>query len=312
LINFKDLKERGSKWITKNSDQFKRYLNWAGTGLGILGILFVVLKLKQYGGQIAYSRLTIFSWVGLLALVLFYGFISILLLPAAWRNLLNHFGVSTSKLWCIRIFGLSQLAKYVPGSIFHLAGRQVMGVSAGLPGWPLAKSTLWDLLLTAMTGAFFGILIIPFYIPKFSIWYATGLFVLAIAVFMWMAAHWFSRWVAYAIGLYAIFLAFSGFIFVVILSLVTSTDSGVHLPIMGVCGAFVVAWLAGLLTPGAPAGAGIREIVLFTLLHSVVIQGDLLLAIILGRVVTVGGDFVFYCFSILMKKILSDIIPQQE
>jgi uncharacterized membrane protein YeaQ/YmgE (transglycosylase-associated protein family) len=48
-----------------------------------------------------------------------------------------------------------------------------------------------------------------------------------------------------------------------------------------ICGAYVVAWLAGLLTPGAPA--------------------DLLTAIVLGRIVTVFGDVVFYLLAVCIR-----------
>ena len=68
-----------------------------------------------------------------------------------------------------------------------------------------------------------------------------------------------------------------------------------------VCGSYVVAWLACLVTPGAPAGVGIREVVLFTLLNPVVSEADLLAAIIFGRIVTVGGDVLFYLTALVMN-----------
>jgi uncharacterized membrane protein YbhN (UPF0104 family) len=277
-----------------------------GLGVGILGVVFIVIKLRGYGNQIDYSYLTFYRWLAILGLTLLYGAASCILLPLAWHNLLKHFGVSTSLLWSIRAYGISQLAKYVPGNVFHLASRQVIGVSAGLPGWPLAKSTLWDLILEAITGVFFGILVVPFFVQGFTIGYALVLFILAIAVFSLAAAHWLSRWVAYAIGAYFVFLTFSGIIFVVILSILAPLGSGGSLPIVSVCSAYVVAWLAGLVTPGAPAGAGVRELVLFALLNSLIAQKELLYAIVLGRVVTVVGDVIFYCFSMLMSKIWSD------
>ena len=55
-----------------------------------------------------------------------------------------------------------------------------------------------------------------------------------------------------------------------------------------------MAWLAGLLTPGAPAGIGVRELVLVLLLKGIVPEAELLLAVLLSRLVTVGGDLLFY------------------
>jgi len=66
-------------------------------------------------------------------------------------------------------------------------------------------------------------------------------------------------------------------------------------------GAYVLAWLAGFVTPGAPAGLGIRELVLLFLLQGLVGGPDLLLVILLGRVITVSGDLVFFILASLMK-----------
>lgn len=66
-------------------------------------------------------------------------------------------------------------------------------------------------------------------------------------------------------------------------------------------GVYVLAWLAGLVTPGAPAGVGVRELVLLFLLKGIVAEADLLLAVVLGRVVTVVGDFGFFVFGNLIR-----------
>ena len=282
------------------NDAIKRYLSWAGMGLGVLGIVFIVIKLAQYNGQIDYSRLTLFDWLAFAGLALLYGVASWALLPWAWHNLLKHYGVSAGLLWSMRTYGLSQLAKYVPGNIFHLASRQAIGVSAGLPGWPLAKSTFWDLVLEAISGVFFGVLVLPSFFPGINTGETVIIFVFALAVYLLAVARWWSRWVAYAAAAYTLFLAFAGINFVLVLSLWSGSES---LPVVSICGAYVVAWLIGLITPGAPAGAGVRELVLYALLHSSIPQTDLLYVIVIGRIVTIIGDVVFYGLALAMNKI---------
>ena len=73
-----------------------------------------------------------------------------------------------------------------------------------------------------------------------------------------------------------------------------------------VCGAYVIAWLAGLVTPGAPAGIGVREIVMYALLHTLISQSDLLTAIVLARIVTVAGDLLFYLLALIFFKPLNN------
>jgi uncharacterized membrane protein YbhN (UPF0104 family) len=88
----------------------------------------------------------------------------------------------------------------------------------------------------------------------------------------------------------------SGLVFYATLQLLVPKSSLV--PVLpGICSACVIAWLAGAITPGAPAGIGIREVVMFTLLQTVAAESDLLLAIVLNRAITAGGDTLFYLFA---------------
>lgn len=283
------------------SSKLKRLLHWAGSGLGVLGVVFVVFKLVEYGDQIDLSGFSYGASLALLGLVVAYGAAN-LLLAFAWRDLLKHFGVATDARWALRVYGVTQLARYVPGNIFHLAGRQGIGVAVGLPAWPLAKSALWELGIISITGSLFAFLIFPFFVGEGSGLLALAVFFVAVVACMWITFRWFGRWIARAVGRYAVFLALSGLVFLAVLFLVVPTVSIGTSAVAGICGAYVVAWLAGLVTPGAPAGVGIRELVLFAILQSVVSEADLLAAILLGRVVTVGGDVLFYLAAIAVRK----------
>ena len=52
----------------------------------------------------------------------------------------------------------------------------------------------------------------------------------------------------------------------------------------------------------SPAGIGIREVVMFALLQSVVGETELLVAIVLSRAITAGGDILFYLLAAVMKE----------
>jgi uncharacterized membrane protein YbhN (UPF0104 family) len=79
----------------------------------------------------------------------------------------------------------------------------------------------------------------------------------------------------------------------------STTISGVKW--LAVCGAYVVAWLIGLITPGAPAGVGVRELVLLFLLKDTITEAELVLVVLLGRTVTVTGDLLAFVFATLMS-----------
>jgi hypothetical protein len=64
---------------------------------------------------------------------------------------------------------------------------------------------------------------------------------------------------------------------------------------------FIIAWLIGFATPGSPAGLGVREAVLITLLDSPSIEDTLLVAVLISRIVTVLGDMLFFAISSLFR-----------
>jgi uncharacterized membrane protein YbhN (UPF0104 family) len=272
-------------------------LHWTGSALALTGIAFVALRLRDYGGQIDCSRFDVTAWSIVGSFALIYGLLN-LMLALAWWNLLGYFGANTAKCWAFKIYGISQLARYVPGNIFHLAGRQAMGMAAGVSGWPLAKSSAWELGLISFTGGIFGLLALPLISPAIPVVVGLGLFAVTVAGVVALLRHYLGPLVASALGWYIGFLAISGMLFVGLVDLVS-----VHtkLPWMSLCGAYVIAWLAGLVTPGAPAGLGVRELVLLFLLKGVVAETDLVLAVVLGRVVTVGGDFGFFLTASLIN-----------
>jgi len=57
-----------------------------------------------------------------------------------------------------------------------------------------------------------------------------------------------------------------------------------------------------LLTPGAPAGLGVREAILLVLLSDHVGDAKILLAAIVGRAITVLGDLLFYGAGRIMPR----------
>jgi glycosyltransferase 2 family protein len=281
------------------SPTLKRGLHGGGTLLAITGVVFVALRLHEQAAEIDFTRLDWMVWSAVAGLALVYGLAN-LLLALAWWNLLEQLGAPTSRRWAVKIYGISQIAKYVPGNIMHLAGRQALGLAVGLPGWALAKSTVWELSLIAAAGALLGGLALPLLVGGLPTGMELAPFLAALggtSALLWRFA---GPTAARALGLYAVFLAISGGLFVALLEAVGASAGRQEIILFPVIGAYVLAWLAGLVTPGAPAGVGVRELVLLVLLNGVVGEAELLLAILLGRLITVGGDLGFFGMSLMI------------
>jgi uncharacterized membrane protein YbhN (UPF0104 family) len=274
----------------------RRLLHLLGSMCALAGVVFVGVRLHAYwqGADIARITPSIWSMVAVLALV--YGAANTLL-ALAWWQLLQVFGAADSRLGAFRIYGMSQLAKYVPGNIFHLAGRQAMGMAAGMPAAALARSALWELGLIAVAGALSGWMVLPLLMPQFPEWAGV---LLALSCTLAIAALLRTLRGPGAMRAFLaqlLFLVVSSAVFVALLGLMAGTGGLDARYWLAIGSAYTAAWLAGLVTPGAPAGLGVREAILLFLLKGMVAEADLLMAVLLGRVVTVAGDVLFFAVA---------------
>jgi len=57
---------------------------------------------------------------------------------------------------------------------------------------------------------------------------------------------------------------------------------------------FSLSWLAGFLTPGAPAGIGVREAVMIALMEGIIGTSNSLIISVLFRLVTITGDVMMF------------------
>lgn len=280
----------------KTSPTQRRLLHGCGSFLALTGIGFVGFRLYSYSLELNVLDITAMGWVFITALSIIYGAANFFLASAWWR-LLQHFQLPASLLQSIRIFGISQLAKYVPGNIFHLAGRQALGMAAGVMPGTLIKSMTWELCLLAVAGAQFGWLILPLFTPNLP--EPISLFVLlgSVALTASVLESIFGRYVVYSFLLQSLFMLISGVVFSALIFILTGGEGLTVWHWLAIGGAYVAAWLVGFVTPGAPAGVGIRELVLLFMLNTIVGEKDLIMAILLGRLVTVGGDFLFFTIA---------------
>jgi len=170
-------------------------------------------------------------------------------------------------------------------------------MAAGVPGWPLAKSSIWELGLLTLTGTIFGILALPLIVSDVSLSGAAFAFILMVIISTALLGFYSGQQVARAFVLYACFFAVYAAIFIGLIKLVSSLSVSDVSLWPAFCGAYVLAWLAGFITPGAPAGIGVRELVLLFLLKGAIAEADLIFIVLLGRMVTVLGDSLFFLYS---------------
>jgi glycosyltransferase 2 family protein len=274
------------------NDTNRRWLHRLGSALGLMGIVFVAYRLIPQYQELSFGGWGTGEWMATAALALASA-LSNLLLAFGWGSLIAERGFGQDARWYVRTYAMSQLAKYIPGNIFHYAARQALGAAAGIPQTALLISSSLEILFVSLAAACYAPLLVPVLwpaVPRSAAFALFGLLVAAGALVLLLLGRPHLRNAVFG---YAGQVAMSSLIFLgcFILSGGQVSSPGDALTIAG---AFAIAWLAGLLTPGAPAGLGVREAMLVFLLGSLAPSPVVLTATILGRMVTTLGDLVFF------------------
>ncbi|QIK14284.1 hypothetical protein G7090_13260 [Leclercia sp. 29361] len=280
--------------------KLSKVLNIAGSVIALLSVLFVVHRITAYWTQVPADTFTLKLLLLILILAGIYGAAN-LILASAWRLLMLGLEQAISSRMANRIYGLTQLAKYVPGNIFQFAGRQFLAMSYGFSGKAIAKTTFLELLLLVLTGAFFVLWMLPLLYPAFSIIYGFILF-FAIAALIMLGLIWQEKGnFINVVARYFLFLCISGGVFLCVLYSIIDNGNITPALVLPLIGAYIISWLAGLVTPGSPAGVGVREFLLILLLKPFFAEVDIVLAVILSRITTVIGDCFFYLYSLSLR-----------
>lgn len=289
------------KWFLLKLDAAKSLFHLFGAIIAIAGVFFVIQRFYVYFDDVNLSLLGIRFWFFIFLLALIYGAANILL-AMSWRALLKFCGVDVSRLWSVVTYGISQIGKYVPGNLFHIVGRQAMGAAAGCSHRSLIVSTILEFSLISGAASFFAVLLLPMFQNKVTPLLSLILFFVAASSALILVRIILGVILCRAATYYFYFLAIMALMFLSVVSALMTKDFFTFDKIVIFASAYILAWLIGLVAPGAPAGIGVRELVLLGLLNQQLDASHLIMAVTLTRFVTTGGDFMFFIFASAMKK----------
>ncbi|MBE7214632.1 glycosyltransferase [Shewanella benthica] len=227
-----------------------------------------------------------------------------------------------------RIFFISQIGKYIPGNIVHLIGRVANAKSVGIRPSSVLYTLAFELILLILSAAIFASVTIFYadlnqfsgHTPDLVQLMTISLVCIAITALI----IFFSPKLSVHLGLPGILnipkmpsvrtLAFCLILFWVcfmLLGLSTNYLAGSIFNvefnnILFVSGIFTISFVAGFLTPGAPAGIGVREFMLVLLLTPV--YGELCAVGVAGfsRIAQMSGDLLTFLIGWLVLKHRND------
>jgi hypothetical protein len=296
--------------------RLKPYLRWVILG----GALFFLAKaLKDRWQEVAAIRIDVAGWISL-AIALSLTLIAHIWAGWVWSWILQSFKQPVKRRWAIQVYLKTNLAKYLPGNVWHFSGRIWAVTDAGGSLGAATVSVLLEPLLMAAAA-----LLIALLGAQQQNW---GLQVLSLAVIL-LGVHprilnliiqLFSRFkgkatdaAVFQIKHYPllpllgelVFLGLRGTGFLFTLLAVTSVSSSQTALVFS---AFSFAWLLGLIIPGAPGGIGVFEATAIALLDQHFSGGLLLSAVALFRLVSILAEAVAALLATLSDRLWDESV----
>lgn len=296
----------------------KKWTSWIGLGLVLLCSAFFVRQVVQLlstGGIDVRSSLHLLPLAVLayLAAYLTFGF--------SWHQLLAAAGRRTEFAVDLGIFTTSQFAKYLPGNIGHHAGRVFLSAKYGYPTYLVIVTMVVELALVLGAMAVLSLPSLGYWIKRLgvdatAITYALlagGIAVITLITIavkhrhhpklekVMKAFHEVSSRKAHST--FRLLLAFLGIAAGITLTTVSLGLLGEDMALLSaslfpaLLGVFAASWLLGFLVPGAPAGIGIRELVLTEGLAPLIGRDQAVLIALLFRILSTAADLLAFAIG---------------
>ena len=313
----------------------KKLVSYLGTLLMIVSLVFIAQRLiADEGFDRELFDLLTSPWVvaGLLGIAALEGS-GILLAGLNFRALVrNVSGVLVRKPLALSVYTESNVYKYIPGGVMYVAGRNRLAVEVDeLTHGKVALATILE-----GVGMVIGVIVVAVVFAfDYSVTYLSQMDILPILFMILILVLLIAAPIVYFLrhkiggGIkrltsnmetinFAVIAKRLGFSIMLmflysVTFLLTLMILGQELtPSLGfaIIGLYLLAWLAGFLTPGAPSGLGVREVVMIMFLGDFVSVTVLTAAMVMHRVLTVVGDIGSYAFAKVLMKAAKEKISQ--
>ncbi|MDQ7085329.1 MAG: hypothetical protein Q9M36_10575 [Sulfurovum sp.] len=293
-----------------NKAKIKSIAYFLGKTLGFLGLIFVFYTLAQEYTLASFTQQFI-AFLAILPLLIVLNIISVLIGIYAWHQMLLHYSSHRFEyMLSYYYFSKTEIAKYLPGNIFHFIGRQALASKLDITQKHMAQiSLLFALLLltgTLITGTAFAFLsqAIPLFIltllgissiiSLMSLGYIYPSFPLSKKVSMHL-------YLALSIAMQGIMLG--------IIVMYQSEAFGYTLFFQCVS-IYTISWLIGFVTPGASGGLGVREGVFIAIVTYLAIQVDsniIIFSVLLVRLINISVDVLLYLWTFILENKIKEV-----
>lgn len=238
----------------------------------------------------------------------------------AWRAVLADLGSPLGLRRAVAVFGISQLGKYVPGGVWNIVAAAEVGAGHDVPRSRSAASMLVAVAVSVASGAAVGAVALPFVSAdalgawSWVVWAAP-------AVVVVLAPPVLNRLIGLAVriarrGALEHPMTWGGLGRAAAWSVAGWLVAGAQLWVLCTAlglpptartfalaaGGWALAWTAGFLFVVAPAGAGVRELVLAAVLAGALPAPAAALAVLVSRVILTVLDLLLAGVGLLVTR----------
>jgi hypothetical protein len=275
-------------------------------------LLFLANTLKTHWREVAATRIDAAGWA-CLAIALGITLLAHVCAGWVWSWILRDFKQPVQGVWVILAYLKTNIAKYLPGNVWHFYGRISAATNAGVPLSAATLSVLLEPILMMASALIITLLGSLQLGARLGLWAQAGQVLVLLAVLLsihplilnpviqrlsqlkrkvtgssgeakpFKVEHYPLLPLLGELG----FLLLRGSGFLLTFMAISPVSPG-QLPLL--YSAFSLAWLLGLVVPGAPGGVGVFEATMLALLDRLVSPGVLLSVVALYRVVNTLGD----------------------
>ena len=197
------------------------------------------------------------------------------------------------------VYALSQLAKYLPGGVWHFVGRAGYYHGQGLSARQSAQAMLVENVWLVMSAAFVGGIFFALYALA-----GVSLLVIPLLVISWWAALYaVTRWriVSLSASKHSLILLLQLTIWVALGAalwvLMVEEESGFFFLCIG---AFSLSWLVGYVSVFAPGGLGVREGVLVVIFATLLSPSEVAIYVSVNRIIWIVGEIILAITALLI------------
>ncbi|SFV62968.1 Putative transmembrane protein HieC [hydrothermal vent metagenome] len=290
--------------MTLDKTKLKELLYLIGKSLGFLGIAFVLYRVSQeYTVDSFMDRFIAISDISYILLPI--NLASTIIGIFVWHMMLIYYSKS---LFPYRVsyyfFCKTEIAKYLPGNIFHFVGRQLLAKKIDITQPQMMKiSGLFTLLLavaTLLSGTIFLLLIDDIYIWLRVLMIISSMVALIATLYLFPSLPKIEKIKMNMI--LTLSIALQGIMMGIIIS--AQIDESSTKLFMEIVGIYIFSWLVGFVTPGASGGIGVREgafIAIASFLHLEISNEIILFSVLYIRLINIVTDIITYASTYFIK-----------